>query len=195
MRKRRVWRGVAHVALHVSILFGGLALSFLTPLELKWIWPVAALISFATFIVASRLAAREERRRGTTAANGSADKVYTQWTASEIVEAVKGQTSMQATGIVQPHRGKWLKVDGEVRDISELPTLFWWHYIPLVILGEESGLTFSMRFKRRRWRAELETLRQGDRLAAEGRITDIGPTMINLDNCEVTGIEVRRRTP
>ena len=164
---RRFW---AVVFIGLSLSSASLAVAGIAASAPIWIWIVASIAFFACAAILELYPDRQRRKKG---------RIYTHRPASEIVEAVKDQTSMQAASIVQSYRGKWLKVDGEVRDISELPTLFWWHHIPLVILREESGVTFSMRFKRGRWKAELETLRLGDKLEVEGRITDIGPTTIN----------------
>ena len=205
MWKRKAWRRVAHVALHIFILFGGLTLDIFTSFTPKWIWPVAALASLAVFIVASRLAAlaargerlviREEREGGAPSSNTDTPedlpKIYTHWTAREILEAARSQTSMQAAGIVQSHLGKWFRVDGAVSDVIEHE-----EYIQ-VFLDVGIDLMISLDFEKDRWRAKLETVRQGDRLTAEGQIIDIEPRLmsIQLDDCEIIGIEAKGQKP
>ena len=110
----------------------------------------------------------------------SLNRTYTLRTLEEILAEYNNRTDMQAERVLQQYIGKWFKVDGEIKDISELSD-----YI-LVFLGEPLKITADLRFEKKRWRESLETMTIGDRLASEGKIREVRRRTISLEDCEIT---------
>ena len=109
----------------------------------------------------------------------SAKRVYTNWTAKKIVESIKGLTDLEVSNTSRPHIDKWLKIEGVVENVVEIQDTVV-AYVPEGILS----------FKKTRWKSDLETLRIGDTLKAEGKIKEISRFFnITMEKCEV--IEIR----
>ena len=113
----------------------------------------------------------------------STDRVYTTWAVDEIWESMKGSTSIQIAHLAQLHIGKWLKVSNKVRNVDELST-----DISVSVKASSIGLIFLL-FPKNRWKGRLETVRKGDGIIAEGKITKIDEDLIRLEDCEVIEIK------
>ena len=100
-----------------------------------------------------------------------------------MLNAVMGMTDINATKYAEPLIGKWLRVQNVIRNMSETE-----HFID-VMLGRPLDPIPYLRFSKEEWGAKLETMEIGDRLAAEGRITNLEKMMLNLDKCEIVGLE------
>jgi len=85
-------------------------------------------------------------------------------------------TEVQAQTLVAPYIGKWTRVSGTVREVTQ---------------GPFDEMTVSLKdrpplyFKRERWQDRLSMLRRGDQIAAIGQIARIGDRGTSLDNCEL----------
>ena len=113
------------------------------------------------------------------------DRVYTNRTLGEIFESIKDCTSMQINSIVRPHLKKWLKVNYIVQDVHEFED-----EISIAVEGSVNKGIF-LRFQIKRWKAILETVKEGDRLIAEGIIESIDKHSIRVIDCEVIEIKPR----
>ena len=118
---------------------------------------------------------------------GTAPTSYT-WSESkevsgEVAEIIDSLERIPPTRLaweraVQPHIGKWLKVQGIIGDISL--SLIW----VVVRLGWDPAI--ALHFSDSEWGERLETMDAGDAISAEGRITSItrlGVIEIRMDNC------------
>ncbi len=94
---------------------------------------------------------------------------------------------MQAQRIVKMDKGKWLIVAGTVSNASEEQATI------VVTVDVDHCTAVGLYFKRKRWRAELETVSKGFYIKAEGIVSYIDRNWMTLNDCEV--IEVRRSTP
>ena len=102
------------------------------------------------------------------------DRVYTNRTLGEIFNSIQDCTSMQINSIVRPHIGKWLKVNYIVKDVQE--------YSDEISISVEGSIDkgIFLRFQKKLWKATLETVKEGDRLIAEGTIGKIDKHSIRV---------------
>ena len=111
------------------------------------------------------------------------EKIFTARKAGEMLKAIMDMTDINATKYAEPHIGKWLRVQNVIRNMSETE-----HFIN-VMLGRQLDPILYLRFSKEEWGAKLETMDIGDRLAAEGRITNLENMVLYLDECEIVGLE------
>ena len=104
-------------------------------------------------------------------------KSYTERTVGELLSTVGGLTSMEADRFASRHIGKWIRVQSVISNIS-CDELFF-H----VLLGRKLEPLALLQFSKEAC-PSIETMRRGDRLAAEGRVTAIDPFMVYMDHCE-----------
>ena len=109
--------------------------------------------------------------------NHEPKKIYTERTAGEIFSEVAKLTDMEMKRFAQPHLGKWIRVQSVVTDIMCDDNFF------CVDIGGKLGPYARLRFVKERW-PSIETMRRGDRLAAEGKIKEIGLMVMYMDCCE-----------
>ncbi len=105
-------------------------------------------------------------------------RIYTQRTAAEIFAAIENMTELQIERFVQPHIGKWIRVQSVVRDISQKGGFFY------VMLGKRFDPVLYLAFEKARC-PSIETMVKGDRIAAEGQIHTIENMTLYLDRCEL----------
>ena len=109
-------------------------------------------------------------------------KVYTERTTGEIFSTIGKLTTIELGRVIQPHLGKWIRVQSIVTNIACDKEFFY------VLLGKKFEPIAYLRFEKEKW-PSIETMVQGDRLAAEGKITEIDHLMMYLDCCEI--VELR----
>ena len=123
-----------------------------------------------------------DRPRLLPSASASPNKIYTMRTIEEISEEFNNRTDMQANKIVSKHIGKWIKIQEEVSNVSE-------HKDEITVAIHRSVTrTIYLDFDKKDWKEYLETMRKGDRIIAEGKITGINRLWIGVSNCEVIDI-------
>ena len=105
-------------------------------------------------------------------------RVYTHSSAAEIFAAVRDMTSIEIEGFVQPHIGKWIRVQSIIRDIYQDDASY------SVLLGRVFEPMVHLSFANDEW-PEIATMTQGKRLAAEGRIQRIERSALYMDYCEL----------
>lgn len=113
------------------------------------------------------------------------ERVYTTWTSHQLFESLQRKefTSLQIDSMVKPHIDKWIKIDEQISNVSEYADS-----ISITILAEGMVRIIRLDFEKIRWKPRLETLQPGDRLLAEGRITNLDQYTMSIDDCEVIDI-------
>ena len=118
------------------------------------------------------------------------DRVYTPRTASEIFLSIHKLTSLEADNAMRPYIGKWLKIEGVVRDVSDYRDIISIHLdLPETKEIDLSLGGISLRFKKDRWMQHIETIKKGDFVKAVGIIDRIDRWTMSLEDCEL--IEVK----
>ena len=107
------------------------------------------------------------------------EKIYTRWTAAEIFADIQNGTILQAEGKIKLHIGKWLRVHDVVSNVSANENYIY------VYLGRKFQPVVCLSFDRKQWEPKIETIRKGESLTAEGRITGIELVAMYLDNCTI----------
>ena len=110
-------------------------------------------------------------------------RTHTHRSVGEILTTVRDMTSMAMDGFVQPHIGKWIRVQSVVRDIAQDDNSYT-VLLGRVLLDPMVWLSFT----KDEW-PEIATMTQGKRLAAEGRITRIDRLAFYMDCCEIVELE------
>lgn len=115
------------------------------------------------------------------------DRVYSARTIEEISNAIDGLNSLQTNRFIQPFIGKWIRVQGTIKDIFEYSTES--NEIG-VLLGQnqEKSLTsptLILTFVKETWLPTLETMNSGDFAHVEGEIDKISKFRISIKNCEI----------
>ena len=105
-------------------------------------------------------------------------RIPTQRTVAEIFAAIENMTGAQIERFAEPHIGKWIRVQSVVRDITQHDGFFY------VMLGKRFDPVLYLAFSKARW-SRIETMVQGDRIAAEGQIHEIEVFALYLDRCEL----------
>ena len=123
-----------------------------------------------------------ERPRLLPSASVSTNKVYTVRTIEEINEAIDNKTDMQVNKIISAYIGKWIRIEEAVSNVSEREDE--------ISVFTTRGLAHRifLHFDKKAWKEHLETIREGDRIIAEGKITSINSLWIRLRECEVINI-------
>ena len=114
------------------------------------------------------------------------DRVYTTWTLHQIFESMQDEqlTSLQIGNMVRPHVTKWIRINEQISNVLEHPDS-----ISITISEKDRVRIIYLSFEKTRWKSRLETLRPGDRLLAEGRITEITQYTMDIDDCKVLDIK------
>ena len=173
---RSVWAsGIGGIA---GASAGGLAEYVMTGGSSTWIPLLAGLVGAVVGLTVSViLMPRKE------------EPFYTPRTVSELTKAVSGKTSVEADITSEPHVGSRIKVSGVVTDIAST-FLFPGYTVDLRLVGgeEDEGLSVDAEFSRK-WSAKLRTLRIGDRMDVDGRISSISQWSVSIDDCRILNLE------
>ena len=150
------------VALLVGPLFplgdwrwGALVFGFLAILLFMYRYEVAHLSA----VVLDRIRIAVTRNSATD--EPAWEKVYTARSAADLFEAVNTRTSANAAKYIQPHIGKWIKIQNTVKDISEDEHYFyvhlgkWFDPTPYLQFEKNSGDQ-----KSKRWIEVIASLRK-----------------------------------
>ena len=156
----------------------------------EWYWVNYVLVSlgglaflYAAFPTVQRLA-RQIRSGSTTLSSQRGtqkeERIYTERKVGELFAALPNLTSVRAEQYLRPHIGKWMPIQNTIVDIAEDG-----QYID-VVLGEKFGPYVSLRFDKKLWAANIETMDRGDRLSAEGKIRHVDVMQMHLVDCSIT---------
>ncbi len=171
-----------------AAVVGGLFEYFMTEGEAGWIPLGAGLVGAAVMAVWIALMGKPEPQTPEPSESPVATaepvnrepekRIYTQRTATEIFAAIENMTGVEIDRFAQPHIGKWIRVQSVVRNITQSDRFFY------VMLGKKFDPILSLAFSKARW-SRIETMVQGDRIAAEGQIHEIDEFSLRLDHCEL----------
>ena len=113
------------------------------------------------------------------------DLIITNESAESLSGMVKAVTGIRAEGLTAPFIGRWLKVDGVIANVSSSTA----DKERLLVSAELKKNTFypliSMWFSEPKSRAYLTMKNKGDAISAIGKIEEIGPYRIYLEDCEL----------
>ena len=101
----------------------------------------------------------------------------------ELVDDVRGQTSIVAREVSKRHIGHWLRIRGSITDVSDYEDWIWVH-----ISSSSSDVTLTLEFNKNLWREKLVAYNGGDEISAIGKIESIENGYrghINLEDCEL----------
>ena len=110
-------------------------------------------------------------------------RIYTQRTAGEFFTAVGNMTNLEINNLIQPHLGKWLRVQSVIDNIVPDDKFF------IVTLGPKFSQMPYLRFARTDANSVIETMKRGDRIAVEGKITGLDHMMLYMDCCEIVPLQ------
>ncbi len=107
------------------------------------------------------------------------ERIYTTKTAGDLFSSVSDLTELEMQRFVQPHIGKWIRVQSVVQDMRTEGDFV------VVWIGQKFDPTSVLWFEKDAWLARLETMSLGHNLAACGRIQKIGLIAMTLVDCEI----------
>lgn len=113
------------------------------------------------------------------------DRVYTHSTIEEIYNSVKDLTVILANRVVEPHIGKWFRINASIVNVIDTRDTI------MVYSNLSTFRHVFLYFSKEKWSEHLETLGRSHCLFVEGKITKIDPNDMILEECEI--IEVTRR--
>lgn len=113
---------------------------------------------------------------------------YVRLTPDELTQFFRSdQTTVQSKKIVEPFIGKWMRVEGDLGDVSS-------YYEDIVIVSfANSGFTgqyalvktLPMLFSGKKWSERLYVLKKGTHLVVRGQIKSVTQLGVSLENCEL----------
>lgn len=162
-------------------LIGGVVGVFASEVYLRWTSDKASFWQFYQKIMPILLKTTIEATadaKQPRAAFQPEQRVYTRRTVAEIFAAIENMTNLQIDKFAEPHIGKWIRVQSVVRDINQNDKFFY------VMLGKWFDPVPYLCFQKVRW-PQIETMVQGDPIAAEGQIYKIEKMTLYLDRCEL----------
>ena len=128
---------------------------------------------------------REDSPREVLHSQANEEPFYTPRTPTELLDAIRGRTSIEVERINERNIGSRIRVRGEVNDISKRSE----EYILTINLereGDESSV-FVIAYFDESWSSKLRTLEIGDQLNIDGEIEDINKYgFIRLTNSRFT---------
>lgn len=139
---------------------------------------VAVLAGWIAVMVARRMA-----KGSSKGAQEHEERIYTTKTAGELFASVVDLTELEMQRFVQPHIGKWIRVQSVIQDMRREGE----HVV--VRIGHWFEPTPVLRFSKDPWFNRLETMSRGHTLAACGKIQFIGLMAMVLVDCEIVDTE------
>ncbi len=111
------------------------------------------------------------------------EMVYTALTLRELMVLREDMMSIESDKLIEPHLGKWLKVEGKIADIYSLSS----DGISVITRyygGKAYATSVFLDFSAQ-WRERLETMPKGTYIVAHGKIDKINYGEIALRECLV----------
>ena len=137
---------------------------------------------WAKFIGVADTNVKPAEEVGNVATSEPTDRIYTARTAGEFFAAVGSMTNVQIDNFIRPHLGKWLRVQSVIMNINQDDNFFY------VALGRKFDPMPHLRFVREN-STVFDTMKQGDRIAVEGKITGLDHMMLYMDCCELVDLQ------
>lgn len=90
-----------------------------------------------------------------------------------LAEKIAGRTGVQIDAVTKTYSGKWMRHEGEVRDVVSLSDMLWMMHLAAANSPDVSGI-FD-----KKWHQQLAALKRGDCVTIEGQIGRLknGPTL------------------
>ena len=178
---RSVWAsGIGGIA---GASAGGLAEYVMTGGSSTWIPLLAGLVGAVVGLAVSvTLLSRQE------------EPFYTPRTVSELTNTVRKITSIEADLISRQHIGSRIQVSGEITNISALRVLIvfeYWVYIRVGDCAQDEAHLVVASFGRR-YSSKLRTLRIGDHISVDGKISEIRSYEIRMGDCRILTLDSPR---
>lgn len=102
-------------------------------------------------------------------------------TPDKLMAMCKDKTTHQAKRIVEPYLGKWMRVEGVVRDYSQYSD-------DLAAVAVETNGFASIRFYFNDDFERLEMLEVGETITVDGKIKEIDSLAFHLKECEIVSV-------
>jgi hypothetical protein len=101
-----------------------------------------------------------------------------------LVGLFEGHTSIQARKFIEPFIGKWMRLSGELEEVSgSRPNFAILQFSGRGLRGGGAGV--FMFFQTEEWVSRLAILRRGDRLTVVGKIENVISIRVELESCEL----------
>jgi len=110
-----------------------------------------------------------------------AERQFVDVTPGYLVGLFDSHTTWEADRLVADFVGKWIRVQGTVRDVSKMGDAM---YVQVREDATLNSVTTTMLF-RDSWSDRVSTLRRGDTIRAIGQIADADRLALRLDPCEL----------
>jgi hypothetical protein len=109
------------------------------------------------------------------------DRIIVNVSPEYLLNFFKEHTSIQAQKLVSAYVGKWMRLSGQVQDItSTYPDRIAVSFNPHPYVLHVVFMFFD-----EIWKDRLAILRRGDQITVVGQINDAGPNTVNLFHCEL----------
>src|SRR5208283_2554124 len=97
------------------------------------------------------------------------------------------QTTVQSERIVAPFKGKWIKVEGDLDDVTEMyGDTVEISFKDLKFTGRYANFkNLAMTFIDKKWIDYIDGLKKGTHLVVQGQISRISKMSIRIENCEI----------
>lgn len=144
---------------------------------------VGAFILIAGALALTRY--RDNQIRGSRFVNAapapSSERIFVDITPEYLTGLFRKYTSFQATKLVDPYLGKWMKVSGFVMDVSSESNNATVHLMPS---EQSAGFQIIAYFREQKWIDRTLVLRCSDKVSVLGQISRVRISSLSLEYCE-----------
>lgn len=111
------------------------------------------------------------------------EREFVDVTPEELMQMCHEHMDIQAQRLVQPYKGKWMKVSGRINNIRSSSD----ESAQVTFIRDTGGLIrdFYMYFKGTKWVERLAVLTRGNSVVVIGKITEISGICVTLQDCEI----------
>jgi hypothetical protein len=91
-------------------------------------------------------------------------------------------TRLQASKLVEPFLGKWIRVSGKMYNVSQIGEGF---HMSMQLEGEENTTRFMFLGFEKEQKDKVSLIRRGASISVEGKIKEVGTSDLTLSDCEI----------
>jgi hypothetical protein len=115
------------------------------------------------------------------------ERSFVNITLEELLRVFDEHTKIQARTLISDFIGKWMIVSGPLGDVGEFTSFsqVTFAHRPSLPLDTHYFDTVYMYFRNKKWVDRLSIMNKGDNITVIGRIREVGPGELHLDNCEL----------
>ena len=147
---------------------------------LAW-WVIALTFAFACFLVWRREYRAAQGPTGALPESTPAEeRIFVSESIYSLVEPYQKYTSVQAGKLAEVYLGKWLKVNGEVSEVSRRLGRKGYE----ILFYIDRKIFIQAEFERQ-WDEHLRLLRRDQSISAIGKIRGLNSSQIWLEDCEI----------